>query len=90
MQQEIVGNYSAIRAITGSKPEVIYGGLLMKGGDDMRLGVIDTGSKANSYILGNDEEVLLIEAGRSFMDVKETLDFNIRPICGLICSHSHG
>ena len=56
----------------------------------MRLRVVDTGSKANGYILGNDEEVLLIEAGCSFMDVKKALDFNIRPICGLICSHSHG
>ena len=62
----------------------------MKGGDCMRLRVVDTGSKANNYILGNDEEVLLIEAGRSFMDVKKALDFNTRPICGLICSHSHG
>lgn len=62
----------------------------MRGGDCMRLRVVDTGSQANGYILGNDKEVLLIEAGCSFMDVKKALAFNIRPICGLICSHSHG
>lgn len=62
----------------------------MKGGDRMFLKVCDTGSKANGYAIGNENEVLLIEAGCSFLDMKKMLDFRVDNICGMCISHEHG
>ena len=56
----------------------------------MFLKVINTGSQGNGYAIGNENEVLLIEAGCRFIDVKKALDFDILRIVGGICSHEHG
>ena len=56
----------------------------------MKLRVIATGSKGNSYLLYNDQECLIIEMGMPFMEVKKALDFDILRIVGGICSHGHG
>lgn len=56
----------------------------------MFLKVCDTGSKANGYAIGNEDEVLLIEAGCSFLDMKKMLDFRVDNICGMCISHEHG
>jgi len=55
----------------------------------MKLIVIGTGSKGNGYILENDNEALIIEAGMPLKEVKIALDFNVSKIVGLIASHSH-
>ena len=56
----------------------------------MILKVLSSGSAGNSYILENDTEALIIEAGVSLREVKIALGFNIRKIAGVVISHSHG
>lgn len=56
----------------------------------MTLKCLGSGSSGNCYILENDNEALIIEAGVSFLEVKKALDFNIRKIVGVVVSHSHG
>lgn len=55
----------------------------------MQLNVLGSGSSGNCYILENDKEALIIEAGISFKEVRIALDFNIRKIVGVIAGHSH-
>lgn len=55
----------------------------------MILRVLNSGSSGNCYILENDAEALIIEAGLPFREVKKALDFNIRKIAGVMCSHGH-
>jgi len=55
----------------------------------MELIVLGSGSTGNCYLLTNDKECLVIEAGISLMDVKIELDFNISKIVGVISTHSH-
>lgn len=55
----------------------------------MKLKVLGSGSSGNCYILENDTEALVIEAGISLREVKIALDFNIRKIVGVIVSHIH-
>lgn len=56
----------------------------------MKLKVLGSGSDGNCYILENETEALVIEAGVPLMKVKQALDFNIKKIEGLIESHIHG
>lgn len=55
----------------------------------MKLHVIGSGSSGNSYILENETEALIIEAGLPFLEVKKALNFNIMKIAGVIVSHEH-
>lgn len=55
----------------------------------MVLKVLGSGSSGNCYILESDTEVLIIEAGVPFREVKVALGFNVRKIAGVICSHRH-
>ena len=55
----------------------------------MNLKVLGSGSSGNCYILESDTEALIIEAGLPFREVKKALDFNVRKIVGVICSHGH-
>lgn len=55
----------------------------------MKLKCLDSGSSGNCYLLENDTECLVIEAGVPFKEVKKALDFNISKIVGVICTHSH-
>jgi phosphoribosyl 1,2-cyclic phosphodiesterase len=56
----------------------------------MILHCIGSSSKGNCYILSNEKEALIIEAGLPLMEVKKALDFNISKIVGVIVSHEHG
>lgn len=56
----------------------------------MRFRCLGSGSSGNCYILENDSEALIIEAGIPFMTVKKALDFNISKIAGVVVSHQHG
>lgn len=55
----------------------------------MKLKVLGSGSSGNCYILENDTEALIIEAGVLFMEVKKALDFSISKIRGVVISHEH-
>jgi phosphoribosyl 1,2-cyclic phosphodiesterase len=55
----------------------------------MELSVIGSSSKGNGYVLHNENEGLIIEAGVSFQNVKRAIDFNISKIRGVIISHEH-
>lgn len=55
----------------------------------MKLKVLGSGSSGNCYIFESDTEALIIEAGLPFKKVKKALDFNIRKIVGVMCSHGH-
>lgn len=56
----------------------------------MKLKVLGSGSSGNCYILENDDEALIIEAGVPFMEVKKALNFNVMKIVGVLASHVHG
>lgn len=57
----------------------------------MELHVIGSGSKGNSYFLrSNSGEVLLLEAGVRFDEVKKALDFKIQNVIGCLVTHEHG
>lgn len=55
----------------------------------MHLKVLGSGSAGNCYVLENDSEALIIEAGLPFMEVKKALNFNVRKIVGVIAGHAH-
>ena len=55
----------------------------------MRLHVIDSGSKANGYVLTNDQDTLIIEAGCNYRSVCTIIDYNVESIRGCVVSHSH-
>lgn len=49
----------------------------------MRLKVVNTGSQnGNCYILENDIEALILDAGSSYKDVLKVLEWNISKVCG--------
>ena len=57
----------------------------------MFVKVCGSSSTGNGYAIGNDKEVLLIEAGCSFKDMKaKTLNYNVSNIVGMCISHEHG
>ena len=53
----------------------------------MKLKVLASGSKGNSYLLENDKECLVIEAGVSFKELIRHVDH--RKIVGCVVSHEH-
>lgn len=56
----------------------------------MVLKVLGSDSSGNCYLLENENECLVIEAGINVKLVKKALGFNITKVNGLIVSHSHG
>jgi len=56
----------------------------------MQLTVLASSSSGNGYILHNDNEALIIEAGARFKEAQRALDFNTSIIKGCIVSHEHG
>lgn len=55
----------------------------------MMFNVISTGSKANGYVLQNDNEALVIECGCKFDDCLKVVGYNVRKIVGAVISHEH-
>lgn len=55
----------------------------------MKLKVIGSGSKGNSYALIAENEILLLEAGCRLIDVKKAIDFQIGKVVGCLATHSH-
>lgn len=56
----------------------------------MKLTCLGSGSAGNCFLLHNEIECLVIEAGIPFKEVKKVLDFNISRITGVVVSHEHG
>lgn len=56
----------------------------------MKLIVLGSSSAGNCYILENNEEVLLIEAGLPMKYINEALDFDYSKVSGCLVSHRHG
>lgn len=55
----------------------------------MKLKVLGSSSKGNCYLLQNENETLIIEAGIPFKDIKIALDFNLKNIVGCLITHEH-
>lgn len=56
----------------------------------MNLKVISSSSAGNCYILENESEALILEAGVSAKRVKIALGFNTSKVVGCLISHEHG
>jgi phosphoribosyl 1,2-cyclic phosphodiesterase len=56
----------------------------------MKLTVLGSSSAGNCYVLQNESEALIIEAGVTLAKVKQALDFNISKVAGCLISHLHG
>lgn len=56
----------------------------------MKLQVIGSSSKGNCYILSNESEALVIEAGVRFAEVNKALDYNVAKVAACLVSHEHG
>jgi phosphoribosyl 1,2-cyclic phosphodiesterase len=56
----------------------------------MKLIINGSNSKGNNYVLVSDSgEKLIIEAGVKLMELKQSLNFKIENISGLLVSHEH-
>ena len=56
----------------------------------MKLITVGSGSDGNCYFLKGDDEVLILDCGIPFIEVKKALGFNIRQIKGVVVTHEHG
>ena len=56
----------------------------------MLLRCVNTGSQnGNWYILENDTEALILDAGVRYKDVLKVLGYNISKVAGVLISHEH-
>lgn len=51
--------------------------------------VIATGSTGNSYIIQAGEEILLLELGINFKNIKKELGFDLSKVVGALVTHEH-
>lgn len=56
----------------------------------MELRCLGSSSSGNCYILYNNIEAIILEAGVKFSAVKEALSFDLTRVKGVVCSHLHG
>lgn len=56
----------------------------------MKLTVLDSGSRANGYVLHDDQEALVLECGCSYSRCLEAIGFKRRNIVGALVTHEHG
>lgn len=55
----------------------------------MNLHVLASGSKGNCFVLQNNAEALIIEAGVKFPDVLKVLNYKISKVMGCTITHEH-
>jgi len=55
----------------------------------MVLTVIGSGSSGNCYLLQSEDEVLIIECGVSFKEIKKGLNLPLSSVVGCLVSHEH-
>ncbi|MDD3404938.1 MAG: MBL fold metallo-hydrolase [Paludibacteraceae bacterium] len=56
----------------------------------MELKVLNSGSKANGYVLQNDTEAIVIECGCPVSDCLQAVNFQSSKIVACLVSHEHG
>lgn len=56
----------------------------------MTLTVLDSGSRANGYVLHDDREALVLECGCTYSKCLEAIGFDRRKIVGALVTHEHG
>lgn len=56
----------------------------------MNLRVLGSSSSGNCYIIENEKEALLLEAGLPYSKISEAIDFNYEKISVCLVSHEHG
>ncbi len=57
----------------------------------MKLQILGTGSKGNSYLFQSSTgETLMVECGVNFKEVKKAMNFDCEKIVGCILTHAHG
>ncbi len=56
----------------------------------MTLKVLGSESSGNCYLLESFFEILIIEAGISFHEVKKALNYDLRKVTACLITHSHG
>lgn len=56
----------------------------------MKLRILNSGSAGNCYILDDNKDALVIEAGVKFNHVKQAINYDISRINGCLVSHEHG
>jgi len=54
------------------------------------INVLDTGSDGNCYLLSFGEEVLILDIGVCFSDLKKALNFDFSKVQGILLTHEHG
>lgn len=55
----------------------------------MKLKILNTGSAGNCFILENERESLIIEAGVRFIEIKKALNFDLGKVVACLLSHEH-
>lgn len=55
----------------------------------MTLDIIESGSKANGYVLHNESEAIIIECGCPLLECEKILGFNHSMIKAVLLSHEH-
>lgn len=55
----------------------------------MTLTILGSSSAANGYVLDNGREALALECGCPLHDLKRTLGFDLRRVCGVLLTHEH-
>lgn len=56
----------------------------------MKLKCIATGSAGNCYLLtSNSGETLILDCGIGIKEIKKGLDWNIKDVVGVLCTHKH-
>jgi phosphoribosyl 1,2-cyclic phosphodiesterase len=56
----------------------------------MELTVIGSSSNGNAYVIQNEGEAILLEAGKPFKQTLEALGGNVSKVKGVLISHEHG
>lgn len=62
----------------------------LKKNKQMEIKCLGSSSSGNCYVVGDENEQLIIEAGVSFHKVEEALNFNLSGARGVLISHEHG
>lgn len=55
----------------------------------MKLKVLASSSSGNCYLLENETELLILEAGIPFKRIQEGIDFNTSKVIGCLVTHEH-
>ena len=56
----------------------------------MILKTVESGSSGNCYLLiANSGETLILDCGIPIMEIKKALNWNIKNVVGVLCTHRH-